>query len=280
MFATWFRRDDRCDYGRSSDHGARREIDRRCLATRRAADLSLELTVAGFPNMFMVTGPGSPSVLIEHGRVDRAARRLGRRPPDRDARGGVHRHRGDRSAAQARPLGPPYGRLFGAHAAPVGQHLVHGGKRAGQGAGRDVPYTGGVGPYRAICDEVAEPRHAGLPALRSGPFDRLRAGLRADAMATTARSFAACSPTCAAGAGTPMLADLNLPPFVRSAPRARATSSSSFWCARPAGRPVGEVLDGTLVGADGPLPYRLLSAADAGSSSDCGLLSWRRLGPR
>ena len=33
---------------------------------------------------------------------------------------------------------------------------------------------------------------------------------------------------------------------------------------RPAGRPVGEVVDGTLPGADGPLPYRLYRPATPG----------------
>ena len=37
----------------------------------------LGLTTVGFPNLFMITGPQSPSVLVEHGGLDRAARRLG-----------------------------------------------------------------------------------------------------------------------------------------------------------------------------------------------------------
>ena len=39
----------------------------------------LGLTTAGFPNMFMITGPGSPSVLTNMIDGDRAARRLGHR---------------------------------------------------------------------------------------------------------------------------------------------------------------------------------------------------------
>ena len=46
----------------------------------------LGLTTVGFPNLFMVTGPGSPSVLSNMVGVDRAARRLDRRPPGRHAR--------------------------------------------------------------------------------------------------------------------------------------------------------------------------------------------------
>ena len=63
----------------------------------------LGLTVAGFPNLFMITGPGSPSVLSNMAGVDRAARRLGGRPPDRDARGGLHRP--SRRPRRRRPAG-------------------------------------------------------------------------------------------------------------------------------------------------------------------------------
>ena len=45
--------------------------------------------------------------------------------------------------------------------------------------------------------------------------------------------------------------------------RARLRRRSST-PARPAGRPVGEVVDGTLQGADGPLPYRLYRPATPG----------------
>ena len=43
----------------------------------------LGLQVAGFPNLFTITGPGSPSVLTQHDGLHRAARRLDRR---------LHRH--------------------------------------------------------------------------------------------------------------------------------------------------------------------------------------------
>ena len=39
----------------------------------------LGLGVAGFPNLFTVTGPGSPSVLDQHGHVDRTPRRMDHR---------------------------------------------------------------------------------------------------------------------------------------------------------------------------------------------------------
>jgi cation diffusion facilitator CzcD-associated flavoprotein CzcO len=69
---------------------------------------------------------------VEHGRVDRTARRLGPRPPDCHARGRVRHNRGDRDGAGW--LGATHGRLFDANAASVGQHLVHGRQRPRQGA--------------------------------------------------------------------------------------------------------------------------------------------------
>ena len=53
----------------------------------------LGLMSAGFPNLFMITGPGSPSVLSQHDRLDRAACRLDRRLPRLHARPRPRRHR-------------------------------------------------------------------------------------------------------------------------------------------------------------------------------------------
>ena len=54
----------------------------------------LGLATAGFPNMFLVAGPGSPSVLSNMVAVHRAARRLDPRLPAAPARLRPHRHRG------------------------------------------------------------------------------------------------------------------------------------------------------------------------------------------
>ncbi len=142
----------------------------------------LGLTAAGFPNLFMITGPGSPSVLSnmtvsieQHADwvVDRLVAMRGR----------VHRHRGDRDGPGR--LGAAHGRLLAAHAASAGQHLVHRRERAGQGAGPDALH----GRRRSLPHDLRrgrEPRHAGLHA---------RAAPMAPRNATTARSCA-CSPTC------------------------------------------------------------------------------------
>ena len=123
----------------------------------------LGLTVAGFPNLFMITGPGQPVGAVEHGGVDRAACRLGGRPADGDARGRLHHHRGDRDGAGR--LGAAHGRLCDADAASAGQHLVHGRQRSRQGAGRDALYR----RRRSLPQHLQRgrrPRHAGLQAHR------------------------------------------------------------------------------------------------------------------
>src|SRR5262249_3823042 len=58
-----------------------------------------------------------------------------------------------------------------------------------------------------------------------------------------------------------MLAQMNLPPIESLGAQGARDFVNQFNKARPAGRPVGEVIDGTLQGADGPLPYRLYRPA-------------------
>ena len=90
----------------------------------------LGLTVLGFPNLFMITGPGSPSVLsntavsIEQ-HADWVVDRLIAMRSTR-----LHHNRSDRNGSGG--LGATHGRLFSAHAASARQHLVHGRQRARQ----------------------------------------------------------------------------------------------------------------------------------------------------
>ena len=120
----------------------------------------LGLAVAGFPNLFTITGPGSPSVLSnmivsieqhvdwiadclahlrEHGR-----RRRSRRPPRR-------RTRGSRTSTRW------------AHATlyPLANSWYMGANIPGKPR-VFMPYVGGVGAYRQSCDEVAAEGYAGF----------------------------------------------------------------------------------------------------------------------
>jgi len=118
----------------------------------------LGLAVSGFPNMFTITGPGSPSVLsnvvvsIEQ-HVEWIARLMA------DMRG---------SGAAVIEADPQAEQAWMDHAHEVARMTVF--PRAdswyqGHTAdGRQVfmPYVGGVGAYRAKCDEVAAGGYAGF----------------------------------------------------------------------------------------------------------------------
>jgi cyclohexanone monooxygenase len=121
----------------------------------------LGLMAAGFPNLFMVTGPGSPSVLsnmvvsIEQ-HVDwltdaiAAHRRSGvtRMEPTAEAQETWMEH------VQEVSVGTPY-------TAPTCNSWYVGANIAGKPR-VILPYTGGVGRYREICDEVASDSYRGF----------------------------------------------------------------------------------------------------------------------
>ncbi len=112
----------------------------------------LGLCVAGFPNLFTITGPGSPSVLsnmlvsieqhvdwitacIEHMR----SHRLARVEADEDAERAWVAHVNEVANATLFPRGGSW--YLGANV--PGKPRVF------------MPYAAGVGPYREVCDRVA-----------------------------------------------------------------------------------------------------------------------------
>jgi cyclohexanone monooxygenase len=116
---------------------------------------------AGFPNLFMVTGPGSPSVLsnmvvsIEQ-HVDWLAdavaayrrSKVTRMEPTSEAQDAWMEH------VQEVSVGTPY-------TAPSCNSWYVGANIAGKPR-VILPYTGGVGRYREICDEVASDSYRGF----------------------------------------------------------------------------------------------------------------------
>ncbi|GGC68967.1 flavin-containing monooxygenase [Chelatococcus reniformis] len=208
----------------------------------------LGLTVAGFPNLFLVTGPGSPSVLsnmavsIEQHVdwiVDRlvALREAGFATIEatQTAQAGWMRHLQDCSAMTLHRL---------ANTWYTGANVP--GKPRGV-----MPYTGGVGPYRSICNEVAGRDMLGFrlsgpgvaPQCNDGEVVRLQPDVRLVLQALT---------------------DMNLPPIESMGAEGARNFVAEFNAARPAGRPVGEVVDGTLPTAGGSLAYRLYRPATPG----------------
>jgi cation diffusion facilitator CzcD-associated flavoprotein CzcO/acetyl esterase/lipase len=208
----------------------------------------LGLTVAGFPNLFMITGPGSPSVLsnmavsIEQHVdwvVDRltAMREAGFTTIEatETAQAGWAQHMADCASLTLHRL---------ANTWYTGANVP--GKARGV-----MPYTGGVGPYRTICNEVADRGMLGFKLggpngaeqMNDGEVVRLQPDVRLVLN---------------------MLADMKLPPIESLGAQGARDFVAAFNASRPAGRPVGEVVDGTLPGSDGPLPYRLYRPATPG----------------
>jgi len=121
----------------------------------------LGLMAAGFPNLFMVTGPGSPSVLsnmvvsieqhvdwLADAVADHRRSGLTTMEPTEEAQSTWMEH------VQEVSVGTPY-------TAPSCNSWYVGGNIAGKPR-VILPYTGGVGRYRQICDEVASDGYRGF----------------------------------------------------------------------------------------------------------------------
>jgi cation diffusion facilitator CzcD-associated flavoprotein CzcO/acetyl esterase/lipase len=207
----------------------------------------LGLMVGGFPNLFMVTGPGSPSVLanmavaIEQ-HVEWVSDCLERQradgfdtiePTDTAVDGWVE-HVNRFADLTLMPLANSW--YMGANV--PGKPRVF------------LPYPGGVERYRGVCNTVAEADYLG--------FER-RVGKR------SVRSEAVVQPLQPdVMIMLELMATFNLPAMdTMSAVEARAFSDAMS-AQRAPGPDVGEVVDGTFPGAAGPLCYRLYRPAGDG----------------
>ncbi|MBR0810889.1 alpha/beta hydrolase fold domain-containing protein [Bradyrhizobium diazoefficiens] len=208
----------------------------------------LGLTVEGFPNFFMITGPGSPSVLsnmavsIEQ-HVDWVVDRLAAlrdagfatMEPTETAQAGWNRHMADCATLTLHRLANTW--YTGANVPGKVQGLM--------------PYTGGVGPYRSICDEVVSRGMLGFKLTgpdgatqcNDGEVVRLQPDVRLVLN---------------------LLASLNLPQIESMGADGARAFVNEFNKGRPAGRPIGDIVDGTLPVADGALPYRVYKPATPG----------------
>ena len=118
----------------------------------------LGLTTAGFPNFFTITGPRSPSVLSQHGRVDRAARRLDRRLPAAPA--GAELERSSRLRWPRRAGSSTTQDCADITLYPRANSWYMGANVPGKPR-VFLPYVGGVDAYRRACDEVVEKGFSG-----------------------------------------------------------------------------------------------------------------------
>jgi acetyl esterase/lipase len=113
-----------------------------------------------------------------------------------------------------------------------------------------LPYIGGVDAYRKACDDVVAGDYLGLR--RSGPRGtRCQDGVIRRVQPDMAMVLE-------------LFATLGLPSYdMLLADQARALSAQ-LSANRPSGPAVGEIVDGTLAGAVGPLAYRLYRPASPG----------------
>jgi cation diffusion facilitator CzcD-associated flavoprotein CzcO/acetyl esterase/lipase len=208
----------------------------------------LGLTVAGFPNLFLITGPGSPSVLsnmavsIEQHVdwvVDRltAMREAGYTTMEATeaAQAGWAKHMADCATMTLHRLANTW--YTGANVPGKAQGVM--------------PYTGGVGPYRSICNEVVGRGMLGFKLTGPGVAEQCNDG-----------EVVRLQPDVRIVLG--MLAEMNLPQIESLGAFGARDFLTEFNKGRPLGRPVGEVGSGALQGADGPLPYRLYRPATPG----------------
>ena len=200
----------------------------------------LGLTVEGFPNFFMITGPGSPSVLsnmilsIEQ-HVEWIADCLDYM--DRENLVVVE------PTATAETGWVEYGTatsdmtLF-----PQAKSWYMGANVPGKPR-VCLPYVGGVAAYRRVCNDVASQDYLGFRFEGPGG-DRCNDGLvrrqQPDVVALLE-----------------LLAEMELPPFESMSPEEARATSVAMNAGNPPGPAVGEVVDGTFPGAEGPIDYRL-----------------------
>jgi cation diffusion facilitator CzcD-associated flavoprotein CzcO/acetyl esterase/lipase len=202
----------------------------------------LGLMAAGFPNLFMVTGPGSPSVLsnmavsieqhvdwITDCLIDMRANEFESIEPTQTAVDGWVQHVNDFASITLMEQANSW--YMGANV--PGKPRVF------------LPYVGGVGRYRTVCDEVVQKDYLGFArrSVKAGQTlnDGIIRQLQPDAMVMLE-----------------MMAELGLPPIESMAPTDARLFMSAASAMRAPGPEVGETLDGVFPGADGQdLNYRL-----------------------
>ena len=201
----------------------------------------LGLLSVGFPNLFMVTGPESPSVLsnmsvsieqhvewIADCLKDMRDGGFTTIEPTQTAEDGWGLHNNDFAAITLHPTANSW--YVGANV--PGKPRVM------------LPYIGGVDTYRAVSDEVREREYYGFRL--SGPDGKVQEN---DGVIRRVQPDVALVLQTMAEAGLPPLETMT-PAEARAFMEATAAQS-------PPGPEVGEVVDGVLPGPAGDLRYRL-----------------------
>ena len=201
----------------------------------------LGLTVAGFPNLFMITAPGSPSVLsnmvvsIEQ-HVDWVVDRLVEL-----------RDRGFTTIEATQAAQDAWMRHVDDNAMVTLHRLANTWYTGANVPGKPfgvMPYTCGVGLYRELCETVARNDLVGFALGAPGRPDQRNEG-----------EIVRLQPDCYLVLSA--LAKMGLPPLEAMGHQGARQFIEQFNQMRPAGRPVGEIVDATLPANGAELAYRL-----------------------
>ncbi|WP_214404386.1 flavin-containing monooxygenase [Pseudonocardia lacus] len=200
----------------------------------------LGLLSVGFPNLFMVTGPQSPSVLsnmavsieqhvewIAGCLTDMREGGYTTIEPTQTAEEGWERHNGDCAAITLHPTANSW--YMGANVPDKPRVFL--------------AYIGGVDAYRAVSDEVREKRYLGFRLEGPGGVQENDGVVRR------------VQPDVAMVLD--MMASLDLPPLESMSPAEARAFMDATNADRPTGPEVGEIVDGVLPGPAGDLAYRL-----------------------
>jgi cation diffusion facilitator CzcD-associated flavoprotein CzcO/acetyl esterase/lipase len=207
----------------------------------------LGLTTAGFPNFFMITGPGSPSVLcnmtvaieqhvewISACLRDLRARGFETIEPTPQAEAGWDQHVADCGNITLYPLANSW--YMGSNV--PGKPRVF------------LPYIGGFNVYDKVCGDVRDRGYIGF-ALTGPEASQTNDGVIFRLQPDVARVLEA-------------MAALGLPPLESMSAEEARDFMAQAGAVRPPGPDVGEVVDGVLTGAAGDLDYRLYRPATPG----------------
>ena len=207
----------------------------------------LGLTTVGFPNMFMITGPGSPSVLsnmtvsieqhvewVTDCLVHLREHGFDTIEPTALAEAGWVQHVNDCADITLYPVANSW--YMGANV--PGKPRVF------------LPYIGGVDVYRAACDEVVERDHLGF-TLRGPDGTQCNDGVVRRLQPDVALVL-------------DLMAGLGLPPLETLPVEDARAFLETMAAERPPGPEVAEIVDGVLPGAEGDLNYRLYRPEGSG----------------
>ncbi|MEZ5375001.1 MAG: alpha/beta hydrolase fold domain-containing protein [Acidimicrobiales bacterium] len=207
----------------------------------------LGLTAVGFPNFYMITGPGSPSVLsnmvvsieqhvdwVTDTIVKMRADGYDTIEPTEQAEEGWGLHVNDCANITLFPQANSW--YMGANV-PGKPRMF-------------LPYIGGVDTYRQICNDVVDNGYMGFEFTGSGKQSRTDGVIRR------------LQPDVAML--LEMMATMDLPPYESMSPDEARAFGEATAAQRPPGPEVGEIVDGTYPGADGDLAYRLYRPATPG----------------